>query len=502
MIKLQLKPDASGLRVREAPVDGKPIGQLHDGEVIESLETLKETRAKLGVEGKWIKVRSEHGVEGFTAAWLLELAPDQDLPADEPELPTEPLPFEPEPADPPADQGDVVAVKPTTKGLRLREAPVDGEPVGQVDDDDVLISLEDAKSTQAKLGVEGKWLHVKTIYGLEAYTAAWFLEAYNGPIPEPVKPIDARSLLGVNLDIDHPVGKPDASELGMFGWVRIKFNVSFDPHKQGDARYGNTDVDYTYNRYIGAIDQYLNGGLKVLCVLTHQAFGEGAGYHWPSMTSASWREFTPKYAAMAKRIAAKFAGTGKISAYQIWNEQDTPPEHARAAVPISAADYAHLLAETIKAIRSVDKDVKILTGGHVGGPGNGATYAQQTIAAMPAGIRPDGIAFHPYGRGAVSDSYSIFGPIQDAVNAYSAVLPGHPVWISEWGVLNVQGQDHLAESIKNYARGFMHILETEFPGQVAAAIWYAWADSMDNGYGFVRENGSAKYPLYDAFKKP
>ena len=500
MLKLQLKPDLDGLRVREAPVSGKPIGQIHAAEVIESLEDDTTTAGKIGVDSQWIHVKTSEGVKGYTAAWMLDFVPGQDIPVLEKEedivvaataaaAPEEP---KPEGTVHATETGDMVAVKPTIKALRLRAQPVDGEQVGTVSSDDVLISLEDRATTEAVLGVKDKWLHVKTIFGVEAYTAAWFLEAHDGPIPEPEAAPASRSIWGMNLDIDHPHGRPAPDTMLPMGWVRIKFNVSFDPQKQGDARYGNTDVDYTYNRYIDAINQYVNAGYKILMVLTHQAYGEGAGYHWPSMTSDRWRDLTAKYADMAKHIAAKFAGSGKITAYQIWNEQDTAPEHARAAVPIPAKDYGHLLSETIQAIRSVDPTTKIITGGHVGGPGNGSSYARETLANMPAGVRPDGIAFHPYGRGAEGHRFTIFGPLTESIHKYGSILPGKPLWISEWGVLDHQGRDDLVGEVAAYANSFIDICNKQFSGQVAAAIWYAWADSMDNGYGFVDQNGQPK----------
>ena len=509
MLKLQLKPDLDGLRVREQPVSGKPIGQIYAGEIIESLEDDATTASKIGVDDQWIEIKTSAGVKGFTAAWMLAFAPGQEIPAKEPDTvaaqaaaqTTEPATKTEDTVTAAAETGDVVALKPTIKALRLRAQPVDGDQVGLVSLDDVLISMEDRATTEAVLGVKDKWLHVKTIYGQEAYTAAWFLETYDGPIPEPEAAPEARSIWGMNLDIDHPHGRPDPTELQPMGWIRIKFNVSFDPQKQGDARYGNTDVDYTYNRYIDFINRYVAAGYKILMVLTHQAYGEGAGYHWPSMTPDRWRDLTPKYAEMAKRIATKFAGQNKIVAYQIWNEQDTAPEHARAAVPIPAKDYAHLLSETITAIRSVDPNVKIITGGHVGGPGNGSAYARETLANMPAGIRPDGIAFHPYGRGVNGHKFSIFGPLSESIQKYGAILPGKPLWISEWGVLDHQGRDDLMGEVMTYANGFIDICNKQFPGQVATAIWYAWADSMDNGYGFVKEDGSRKQTMFDGILK-
>ena len=136
---------------------------------------------------------------------------------------------------------------------------------------------------------------------------------------------------------------------------------------------------------------------------------------------------------------------------------------------------------------------------HVTGPGPGTEYARTTLAAMPGGLQPDGIAFHPYGVGPVGNRFSYFGTISDSVQQYSRILPGKPLWITEWGVLDRQGDDSLAGQVSQYATGFLNVIKTEFPGQVACACWYAWADSMDNGYGLVTSANQPRQPLYDDF---
>jgi hypothetical protein len=300
----------------------------------------------------------------------------------------------------------------------------------------------------------------------------------------------------MNLDIFHPLGHPQPSELGGLGWVRLKFNVSYNP---ANGTYGNTDIDAAYQRYLPFIEQYGGGGLRVLLVFTHQLYGEGAGFNWQQMDSGRWQQLTREYARFAADVARRFAGRGLIGAYQVWNEQDTDPAHARAAVPMPTADYAHLLTETIRAIRAVDPVTPIITGGHTTGPGRGADYARHTLAAMPADIRPDGIAFHPYGRGVAGHRFSNWGPLHESLERYAAVLPGKPLWITEWGVLDHQGNNGVAAQVCDYAKGFMQIIAEGFGDKVAAAVWYAWADSMDNGYGLVDGGGQPKAALHGDF---
>jgi hypothetical protein len=48
---------------------------------------------------------------------------------------------------------------------------------------------------------------------------------------------------------------------------------------------------------------------------------------------------------------------------------------------------------------------------------------------------------------------------------------------------------------------FLSFLKSKYRSRIAAAIWYAWADGMHNGYGLVRANDQPKQPLYDRFLK-
>lgn len=382
-------------------------------------------------------------------------------------------------------------------GVRIREAPVDGKPIASLREGEVVESLESSSETKRKTGTEGEWLHIRRADGTMGYAATWFLA-----IAEKPRPIEG-NILGMNLDIYHELGHPAPEELKGIGWLRLKFNVSLNPDKpQGDpSRYGNQDIDAAYRRYEPFIDLYTNAGFKILMVFTHQLYGEGAGFDWKVMDSTRWQQLTATYADYARQVAQRFAGTGKIAAYQIWNEQDTDPGDARASVPMPAKDYAHLLTETIKAIRTVDPDTPIITGGHTTGPDKGSEYAAKTLAYMPADVRPDGIAVHPYGRGVRGNRYSNWGPLDETIARYSKVLPGAPLWITEWGVLDHQNYPELAPEIADYVQGFCDILTKVYPGKVATAIWYAWADSMDNGYGLVDTSGRGKAVLHQRYKE-
>jgi len=502
MIKLRLKDDVDGLRIREAPVDGKSVGQIYKDQLIDCMESAELTRSKIGVKSEWIKIRTADGVEGYTAAWLLVvesgLPPlEDDTKSVEEKTPEKETPkpdSEREKASDDRDDAPILAVKPTIKALRMRAEPVDGDQIGTATDRTVLIVDEDETSARAKIGVEGEWLKIKTVWGASGYVAAWYVEAFDGPIPEVGKVPEALNIVGMNLDAQHPLGAPDPSLLKGMGWVRFGYNVS--------AAKGSEDIQAAYDRYAPHIERFARAGFKVLLVFTHQTYGEGRNefWPWPEMTTDKWRTLSGRLSDMVGQIVEQYRGKDVVHAYQVWNEQDAHIG-AVASVPMVATDYAIILADMIRAIKAADPTAYVITGGHTGGPGKGAEYARTAINALPNGIEPDGVAFHPYGRGITQPAppYTIFGHIDDSMNAYLPILPGKPVWITEWGVLDRPNDP--PGDILNYAKGLVHYLKTNYPGSVATLIWYAWAMSMHNGYGLVNEQSHPIQPLNDGFRK-
>lgn len=374
------------------------------------------------------------------------------------------------------------ALQLTQNQVRVREADTsDALVVGILKQGDQVQSLESPAETAAKVGQQGLWIHIQTATGIEGYVNAATVSAV---------------ITGVNIDPLSALGNPDAARLAGIGWMRVKFNVSYNLDNQ---TFGNTDVRATCKRYTDYLQPYVNAGIRVIVVFTHQLFGEGADYNWMNMAESDWDNLIPAYADLARTAAQCLKQAGVVHAYQIWNEQDTPPAQARAAVPVPYADYAHLLTATIQSIRTVDTTTPIITGGFIGGTGAGVDYARRMLDAMPDDVRPDGIAFHAYGYGPSGSRFAPWGLIDEAVNAFAALMPDKPVWITEWGVLDFQGNESVLPEVTDYATGFLHVIQTKYPDKVAAAVWYAWADGMDNGYGLVDQDDQPKTPLYNVF---
>lgn len=304
------------------------------------------------------------------------------------------------------------------------------------------------------------------------------------------KILDA-NLSGVNLDELEPFGTPKPEELGNLGWVRLNYNVSNDV--------GNLDIDDAYDRYQPLLEQYADNGYQTILILTHQTYGEGRDEFlpWSEMTDAKWRQLSDDLAIMACQIAKQYAQQGIVKVYQIWNEQDAPIG-ARASVSMSNENYAYMVTQVSQAIRAADPDALIITGGYVSGPGDGVQNALKMVRLLPSTTLLDGIAFHPYGRGVDVDSpYRVYGHIDASIQAYSAILPGKPLWVTEFGILNrlVDPSPEIAE----YAMSMLNYVDKWYGDRVAAMVWYAWAEGMDNGYGLVDEDENPRPILYEQF---
>lgn len=498
--RLFVKAVDNGIKLRAQPVTGEATGSILQGEVLEVLEDAQQAAAKIGVDGQWIHVRRYTGAEGYTAAWFYTIT-EADAPTAAPP-PPEPVEEEPAPVSPPSVRKTYAKAR---DRIRLRAEPVFGETLGLVLRGEIVELIDPPEEIERKLGVEGEWLQVRTLPGTEGYTAAWFYDLYEGPLPSVLDlPPDlaGTNIVGMNLDIFHPLGLPHPSRLGEVGWVRFLYNVSLNPDRHGvhDGRYGNTDLEATYNRYKPALERYARAGKKVLLVFTHQTYGEGQGYDLGNLGMETAQQISDRLAGMLGRIAAQFKGQNIVHAFQIWNEQDAH-KGARASIPLEPEQFAYMLTRCIQTVKTADSSLKVITGGHASGPGTGAPYIRRTIAAMPGGIRPDGIAFHPYGRGAPESDpkYRHFGNIDEEILAYSSVLPGKPMWITEWGVLDAPGEP--APEISRYAREFINRLKTLHAGKIATAMWYAWGQGMDNGYGLVDEQDRPKERFWEEYIK-
>ncbi|HEX2620275.1 MAG TPA: peptidoglycan DD-metalloendopeptidase family protein, partial [Phototrophicaceae bacterium] len=196
---------------------------------------------------------------------------------------------------------DGIRLRPTDNNLRLRAAPnTDAEVLGQVSQWDFLRTPDSDYKAMQKAGKDGAWLRVRMDNDQIAYAFAYYLKVVS--IHDPVEGLPGIPMRGMNLDRYQPLGNPAATPLINLGWVRLSYNVSYNPD---NGSYGNTDLNAAFARYYPVIKQYADSGNKVILVLTHQFYGEGQGYDWHNMSPEQWAALTAQYAAMAGQVAAQ-----------------------------------------------------------------------------------------------------------------------------------------------------------------------------------------------------
>ena len=131
-----------------------------------SIEPAKDTIAKVGVVGQWIKVRDGSNKEGYVAAWYVKYASGstaQQATAGTPAAASA------------TSTGGATKVKASAQAVAFRKQPTVSDatlirwlPMGEV------LTVNEPGG-DAKIGANNQWLKVKDTGGVEGYVAAWFV---------------------------------------------------------------------------------------------------------------------------------------------------------------------------------------------------------------------------------------------------------------------------------------------------------------------------------------
>ena len=180
---------ASGLRLRAQPTTASnPLALEATGSYLRVLEDENSARQKIAVINEWLHVQDSNGVEGYIAAWYVDVVSESALDPEvdpDPELETEPDSDADENPDSDAETLKVY-VDPSVgeNGLRMRKTPsIGGNLITVLDPSTELTTLDDSDTVHTKLGVFNEWLHVKDGTEHEGYVAAWYLLASLDDIP-------------------------------------------------------------------------------------------------------------------------------------------------------------------------------------------------------------------------------------------------------------------------------------------------------------------------------
>ena len=237
----------------------------------------------------------------------------------------------------------------------------------------------------------------------------------------------------------------------------------------------------------------------------------------PSWETGSGNEHTPPanpqdYAAFVGALARRFGS--RVSAYEIWNEEDAPAWWTGAPDP---AAYTQLLQAAYPAIKAAEPKATVVLGGLTG---NDYQFLEGVYAAGGKGAF-DAVGVHtdtacdvlsPYEflRGPenrmVDDSFLAYREVHDVMLANG---DDKPIWMTElsWRTTNAvcsegawagQKPEGVSEEQQaTYLRQAYHCLAQD--PYVQVALWFPLQDEGGVLSGLVHANGSRK-PSYAAMR--
>lgn len=166
------------------------------GSELISLEAKAQAKAKIGVQGQWLRVQDPKGDQGYVAAWFVSeekskpvtVSTSTPAPAPKPgSAPAAPAPAPAAPVPPGA-----LALFPTEE-LSFRSKPVIAPEtlIRRIPVTEQLICLEKASEAIKKVGVQNQWLNVRGADQKEGYVAAWYVKYAGGSTAQAAAPAPA-----------------------------------------------------------------------------------------------------------------------------------------------------------------------------------------------------------------------------------------------------------------------------------------------------------------------
>jgi polysaccharide biosynthesis protein PslG len=259
------------------------------------------------------------------------------------------------------------------------------------------------------------------------------------------------------------------------GWVRE--DVQWHRVEEQPGRW-----DWSWHDRV--FDAHRRNGVKIIGVI-----GPAVGWATPEPNDGS-REvsfFPPdpdRYAAFAREVALRYKG--RVQAWEIWNE----PENAIYWRPApDPAAYARMLIKASAAIKSVDPNVTVLSGGVV--PFDPSFLNQ--VAANGAWSSFDALAVHPYVDPHTPEAAQIDVVGVRNVQNLAARYGSKPIWVTEFGwgsgacERDPQGRTDEEEQANYLVRGAAMLRGAG----AERVLWYNFKDQERPCYGLVRGDGGA-----------
>lgn len=294
-------------------------------------------------------------------------------------------------------------------------------------------------------------------------------------------------------------------------WIRDEMYWSEEPK-------GNLIVEDLWKRYVKAAK---DRGINVVLILAY-----GNGYY-----DAGFPRTEDGIAAFA-RYAANLAEYFKddIEYFEIWNEWSGGSLGASSSQPAYIRDaryYTEMLMPTVKAIRAVNPDAKIIAGATVGGDWNwikGMFNDNPNYTTKEVYDAIDAISMHPYsypsnpdyradGRGSAIDDINnaaslIMQPIVDNLNqSDGGERKVKPVWVTEIGwPTSLNGSGVIQERSAAYSSRLLAYAKANsqagHAGKVGSINLYEFQNGGIGSYNDEYEFGMILSRHYDEIEQP
>jgi polysaccharide biosynthesis protein PslG len=266
-----------------------------------------------------------------------------------------------------------------------------------------------------------------------------------------------------------------------------------------------------------SIDPVVKGiadrGMEPLAVLsTTPSWARASGCtdsEWCAPASTRISDYAKFAAAAAKRYP-------QIHVWEIWNEPNHGPWWRPAPDPVR---YTALLKAAYKAIKAVNPNAIVITGGTAPAVSNGKSMAAieflQKIYANGGGGSFDGVGHHPYCYDAKDTcpdlfaKWSAWSQMNDTNPSLRSLMKDHgdgnkKIWATEFGAPTGGGSRALTESQQAKMVTTAYELFRSYSWAAPILAWHKDVDrcttstNVECFFGLIRSNGSRK-PAYDAF---
>lgn len=347
------------------------------------------------------------------------------------------------------------------------------------------------RGTMVEILEEGPWSRVRENGTVGFVSSNYLSEKKPGPLTNQGDSSSKPGRLQTGMNINPDAHGRDIEQLRGLGWVRLVYKA--------DARQRSVDKAFT-EQYQSLLQAYTSAGINCLLILNQETVWGNTP--WYGGQHEDWKRYADSLAQAGKRIAELCHPFTTQIAYQIWNEEDSPPENP-SAIGIPPHYFALVLERTAAAIRQVTSKSRIVIGGLNSGPENAVTYVRQVQAKLSGRLPVDALAYHPYGRYVHTDPFynKQFGTLQTSLHVFKRAFPQLPLWITEIGVAadDPIGPENY-EKIALYMREFVQELSANHTQYVPVLIWFAWSDLMRNA-GITTVDGQLKPYIGDAFRE-